>query len=212
MKHPHPTPESPSPAAPSLPPELAARLAAYVELLLRWNGRINLVGRATEAQLRERHVQDCLQLLPLLPRGDGPVADLGSGAGLPGLVLAMASPRPMHLVESDRRKAAFLTEAAARLVLPHVRVHPTRIETVKLPPLAAVTARALAPLDALLAHAARLLAPGGIALFPKGRGAAEEISAAQRTWSFTLSRHPSQTDPDATLLHLSDIRHVQPQA
>ncbi|MBU8536910.1 16S rRNA (guanine(527)-N(7))-methyltransferase RsmG [Roseomonas tokyonensis] len=188
-----------------------ARLEAYVELLLRWNSRINLVGRATVEQLRQRHIADCLQLAPLLPPSEGPLGDLGSGAGLPGLVLAIVTGRPTHLVESDRRKAAFLTEATAQLGLAGVTIHPTRIETARLPPLAVLTARALAPLDALLAHAARLLAPNGVALFPKGRTAEAELAEAQAHWSFTLHRFPSRTDPEATIFRLTDIRHVQPQ-
>lgn len=191
---------------------IRSRLDAYVELLLRWNTRINLIGRATGDQVWQRHVEDSLQLVPLLPHGAGPVGDLGSGAGLPGLVLAIATGRPIHLVESDRRKAAFLNEAAARLALSQVQVHATRIEDARLPPLAVLTARALAPLNTLLAHADRLLAPGGIALFPKGRTATTELAEAQPAWSFTLERFASRTDTEATIFRLSDIRHVQPQA
>ncbi|MBU8544489.1 16S rRNA (guanine(527)-N(7))-methyltransferase RsmG [Roseomonas sp. ROY-5-3] len=195
---------------PHLDAEAAERLHAYADLLLRWNSRINLIGRATIESLRQRHIEDCLQLVPLLPEGDGPIGDLGSGAGLPGLVLAIATGRPTHLVESDRRKAAFLTEAAARLGLTRVTIHPTRIEEARLPPLALLTARALAPLKALLPEAARLLAPGGTALFPKGRMAEAELAEVASDWSFTLDRFASRTDPEATIFRLSDIRHVQP--
>ncbi len=201
----------PPPATP-LDDTTRARLDAYVDLLLRWNARINLVGRATTDQVWQRHVEDSLQLVPLLPDGTGPIGDLGSGAGLPGLVLAIATGRPTHLVESDRRKAAFLTEAAARLDLRHVQIHAQRIEEVRLPPIALLTARALAPLATLLAYADRLLAPGGSALFPKGRLAEAELAEAQPAWSFTLDRFASRTDPEATIFRLNDIRHVQPQA
>ncbi|WP_245185589.1 16S rRNA (guanine(527)-N(7))-methyltransferase RsmG [Falsiroseomonas frigidaquae] len=204
---PHPLPD-PMP----LDDAIRARLDAYVELLLRWNTRINLVGRTTTDQVWQRHIEDSLQLVPLLPEGAGPIGDLGSGAGLPGLVLAIATGRPTHLVESDRRKAAFLNEAAARLDLAQVQIHATRIEEARLPPLAVLTARALAPLGTLLAYAHRLLAPGGIALFPKGRMAETELAEAQPAWSFTLDRFASRTDPEATIFRLSDIRHVQPQA
>ncbi|WP_439596547.1 16S rRNA (guanine(527)-N(7))-methyltransferase RsmG [Falsiroseomonas sp.] len=211
MKHPATLPPQNLPEPTPLDDAAQARLELYVDLLLRWNSRINLIGRATLDQLRQRHIEDCLQLAPLLPAGEGPMGDLGSGAGLPGLVLAIATARPMHLVESDRRKAAFLTEATAQLGLAGVTIHPTRIETARLPPLAILTARALAPLDTLLAHAARLLAPGGTAVFPKGRTAEAELAEAQARWSFTLNRFPSRTDPEATIFRLSDIRHVQPQ-
>jgi len=194
---------------PSLPePDAAttARLEAFTDLLLRWTLRINLIAERDAASVRNRHIADSLQLASLLPPGDGPVGDLGSGGGFPGLVLAIATGRPFHLVESDRRKAAFLTEAAARLGLDHVRVHTMRIEAVELPPLAALTARALAPLDDLLGHAERLLAPGGVAIFPKGRTAEDELTAARRRWTVRAEWFASRTDPDATIFRLSEIR------
>lgn len=200
MKHPLP------PLAPDA--ERDARLAAYRDLLLRWNATINLVAARSAADLDRRHIADALQLVPLLP-DQGAIADLGSGGGLPGLVIAAALPgREIHLVESDRRKAAFLVEAAARLGLAQVRVHAQRVEAVALPPVAAVTARALAPLETLLAHAARLLAPGGIAVFPKGRAAAQELTKASTGWHFHVERFESRTDPEATILRLSEIRRA----
>jgi 16S rRNA (guanine527-N7)-methyltransferase len=209
-QHPAGAPRLPLPPAPPLEAATTARLDAFTDLLLRWNARINLVADRDAEAVRTRHIADSLQLLPLLPEGDGPVGDLGSGGGFPGLVLAIASRRPFHLVESDRRKAAFLTEAAAQLGLTHVRVHPQRIEAARLPPLAAVTARALAPLTDLLPHAARLLAPGGIALFPKGRTAEDELTAALMHWTLRVERFQSRTAPDATLLRLSEIRRDTP--
>ena len=200
----------PPPPAPTLDAATTGRLDAFTDLLLRWNARINLVADRDAEAVRTRHIADSLQLLPLLPAGDGPVGDLGSGGGFPGLVLAIASRRPFHLVESDRRKAAFLTEAAAQLGLSHVRVHPTRIEAARLPPLAALTARALAPLPDLLAHAAQLLAAGGIALFPKGRSAEDELTAALMHWKLRVERFTSRTAPDATILRLSEIRRDTP--
>lgn len=200
----------PPPPAPTLDAATTARLDAFTDLLLRWNSRINLVADRDAEAVRTRHIADSLQLLPLLPEGDGPVGDLGSGGGFPGLVLAIAARRPFHLVESDRRKAAFLTEAAAQLGLAHVRVHPMRIEAARLPPLAALTARALAPLPDLLPHAARLLAPGGIALFPKGRTAEDELTATLLHWKLRVMRFASRTAPDATIFHLSEIRRDTP--
>jgi 16S rRNA (guanine527-N7)-methyltransferase len=185
-----------------------ARLDAFLDLLLRWNDRINLVADRDPAVIRQRHIADSLQLLPLLPPGDGPVGDLGSGGGFPGLILAVAHARPTHLVESDRRKAAFLTEATAQLGLAHVRVHPARAEAVALPPLAALTARALAPVAALLPHAERLLAPDGLLILPKGRDAEAELTAIPPAWTLRTERFASRTDPRATILRLSDIRRA----
>ncbi len=192
------------------PPETIERLAAYQDLLLRWNSRINLISAETAAEMDQRHIADCAQLQPLLPL-NGPIADIGSGAGLPGLVLAILQPdREIHLVESDKRKAAFLVEASAQLKLPRVRVHACRAENAKLPPLSAITARALAPLVALLPYAADFLASGGVALFPKGKTAEKELTEAALGWHFTFERFPSTTNPEATILRLSNIQRVQP--
>jgi 16S rRNA (guanine527-N7)-methyltransferase len=195
---------------PDVPPDSArsARLATYTELLLRWNATINLVSARTAAEVEHRHVADSLQLLPLLPPA-GPIADLGSGAGLPGLVLAAALPeRELHLVESDRRKSAFMIDAAGRMGLARVTIHPQRIEQATLPPITAMTARALAPLDILMGFAARILAPGGVAILPKGRNAEQELTAAAAHWHFTTERFDSRTDPEATILRLSEIRRA----
>ncbi len=190
------------------PPGARERLTLFRDLLLRWNRRINLVAEQDPALIERRHIEDSLQLLPLIPE-TGALADLGSGAGFPGLVLAAAAPdREIHLVESDRRKAAFLIEAARLLGLARLRVHATRIETAPLPPLAGVTARAVAPLSTLLSYAEPLLAPGGIALFPKGRSAEAELTDAVRHWTMTVERFQSRTDPEATILRLSDIRRA----
>ncbi|WP_207538972.1 16S rRNA (guanine(527)-N(7))-methyltransferase RsmG [Sabulicella rubraurantiaca] len=185
--------------------ETEEALEAYEALIREWNPRINLVSPRDLPALRARHIEDCLQLPPLLP-AEGPAADLGSGGGLPGIVIALLRAAPLHLVESDRRKAAFLLEATRRLNLPHVTVHPARIEAVQLPPLAAVAARALAPLPELLNYAHRLLAPGGVAVFPKGRNVDAELTEAARHWFMRVERFPSRAAPDSVLLRLSEIR------
>jgi 16S rRNA (guanine527-N7)-methyltransferase len=196
---------------PRVPRETEERLEAFLALLLRWNARINLVAERDADTLRRRHIADSLQLLPLLPEGGGEAADLGTGGGFPGLVLAIADGgRLWHLVESDRRKAAFLLAASAELGLSHVRVHTARIESVVLPPLSLLTARALAPLPILLGHAARLLAPEGTAIFPKGRTAEAELTAAAADWTMHIERFASRTEAGATLLRLTGIRRVGP--
>jgi 16S rRNA G527 N7-methylase RsmG len=124
-------------------------------------------------------------------------------------VLAAALPeREVHLVESDRRKSAFLIDAAGRMGLARVTIHPQRIEQAILPPIAAMTARALAPLETLLGFAVRILAPGGVAILPKGRNAEQELTAAAAHWHFTIERFESRTDPEATILRLSEIRRA----
>ena len=189
--------------------ETEERLQAYLATLAEWNRRINLVAAASSVEWRQRHVEDSLQLLPLVPEG-GVLADLGSGGGLPGLILAAALPdRDVHLVESDQRKCAFLIEAARRMGLRQVKVHPKRIEVVSLPPIAGLTARALAPLARLLPSAERLLALDGVAIFPKGRGAETEIAEARASHAFDLETFASRTDPAATILRLGAIRALR---
>jgi 16S rRNA (guanine527-N7)-methyltransferase len=194
----------------ALPPaevsrETSGRLEAYVALLLAWNRRINLVSARDEAEIRARHVADSLQLLPLLPPGDGPLVDLGSGGGLPGLVIAAAQPgRAVHLVEADKRKAAFLATAAARLGLSRVSVHAVRAESVSLADAAALTARAFAPLGLILPHAARILGPGGVAVLPKGRMAEAELEAALADgWTLRVERFISRSDPHSTIFRIA---------
>jgi 16S rRNA (guanine(527)-N(7))-methyltransferase RsmG len=195
-----------------VPRETEAKLREYLALLIRWNARINLVAGDNADALWQRHVLDSVQLAPLLPAADGPLVDLGSGAGFPGLVLALISERETHLVEADRRKCAFLQEAARILALPHITIHPTRIEATVLPPAAVVTARALASLPDLLRHAHRILAPDGVALFPKGRTVEQELTAAAAGWTMHIERFRSRTDPESTILRLSEITPVSAHA
>jgi 16S rRNA (guanine(527)-N(7))-methyltransferase RsmG len=199
VKRPEPPPEAP------VSRETEARLREYLRLLLAWNARINLIAPATEALAWERHVMDSWQLLPLLPER-GVLVDLGSGGGLPGLVLAIGRAEETHLVESDRRKCAFLMEAARALGLLHVRVHAQRIEAARVPKAAVVTARALAPLPVLLGQAHGILGPEGVAVFPKGRTAEDELTAVASHWFMRVERFASRTDAESTIFRLSEIR------
>jgi 16S rRNA (guanine527-N7)-methyltransferase len=175
-----------------------------VDLLLRWQRTINLISPRDVDQVWTRHIADSLQLAALIPPGTNRAIDLGSGAGLPGLVLAIATGIAFDLVEADQRKAAFLREAT-RITSATATIHATRIETARLAPAPLITARALAPLATLLAWASPLLAPGGICLFPKGRGAEDELTAAAAQWQMHTHRTPSQTDPSATIFRISEI-------
>ena len=186
-------------------------LERFCSLLLRWNRTVNLVSRRDEPLLWDRHIADSLQLTALiLPRPDRAI-DLGSGAGFPGLVLAMATGVPFDLVESDQRKAAFLREAA-RITDAPVRIHATRIEMARLSPAPLITARALAPLPRLLNLAARLLAPGGQCLFLKGADAQAELTHAAAQWHMRVERVPSRTAFNACILRISDVSRVLPSA
>lgn len=193
---------SPSSAEARLSGDAEQRLRTYAALLGRWTRRINLVSRGDEGQIWERHVLDSLRLAAWMPAGTARAIDLGSGAGLPGMVLAIATGVHFDLVEADKRKAAFLGEAQ-RVTGAPVTVHAGRIETAVLAPAGLVTARALAPLETLLGLAAPLLAAGGVGLFPKGAKAEAEIVAARRRWRFEVARLDSLTSPVLRISGLS---------
>ena len=193
-------------------PATADRLRRHLAELVRWNKAINLVSASTLANACDRHVVDSAQLVPLAPSFPSHWADLGSGAGFPGLVVAiiLAETSPdtrVTLIESDRRKAAFLREVARLLGLP-VTVVAERVEATAALSADVVSARALAPLDALIPLAARHLVHDGVALFSKGARADKELASAAATWSFSVERLPSITDATAEVLRLKGLKHV----
>lgn len=185
--------------------ETLDRLQTYLELLSRWQKRINLVGPSTLEDPWRRHILDCGQLWRLWPNGARRLVDLGSGAGLPGIVLAVMGAPEVHLIESDQRKAAFLREAA-RACGVTVTVHAGRSESVA--PLAAdvVTARALAPLPDLLELALRHMQAGTTCLFLKGRTAESELTLARESWTMRAAMVGSLSDPEGQILLISEIR------
>jgi 16S rRNA (guanine527-N7)-methyltransferase len=189
--------------------ETSEALDRFAALLLRWNRTVNLIARKDEQRLWERHIADSLQLATLMRPAPGRAIDLGSGAGFPGLVLAIATGVPFDLIEADQRKATFLREAA-RVTGAHAQVHATRIETAQIVPAPLITARALAPLPRLLGLAAPLLATGGICLFLKGANVQAELTEAASQWHMQVEILPSQTAPEACILRISDLTRVAP--
>ena len=189
--------------------ETLVRLKDYGGLLRRWNARINLVSRESLNDLWRRHMLDSIQLAAWDRnyKGAGPWVDLGSGAGFPGLVLAIAGIRDVHLVERNSRKCAFLREAAL-LTSADVTIHNARIETLE--PLAgrAVTARALAPLVKLLPLAHRHLEDCGQMLFLKGQDVDIELTEATKYWKMTPRYSPSLSDKSGSILQLTEISRV----
>jgi 16S rRNA (guanine527-N7)-methyltransferase len=184
--------------------ETRERLNTYADLLRKWQRSINLVGPRTIDDLWNRHFTDSAQLLPLIPPSARVLVDFGSGAGFPGLVLAILGVSQVHLIESDQRKATFLREVARATGTP-VTIHAKRIEQVAPFPADVVSARALAPLGDLLGFAAPFLHPDSLCLFPKGQMAEDELTAASRTWNINVDRIQSVTDPSATILRLSQV-------
>lgn len=201
-------------AATQVSRETLARLNLYESALRAWQPRINLVANATLAEVWQRHFFDSAQLARLLPEGGGTLVDLGSGGGFPGLVLAIVladqagapgtGPKwRVVLVESDGRKAAFLRDVA-RQTGTTVEILSTRIESsetqAKLGRADVVTARALAPLNRLLALAFPHFGAGTVGLFLKGQNAQAEVEAARGEWVFDASLVPSLTAADASIV------------
>jgi 16S rRNA (guanine527-N7)-methyltransferase len=184
--------------------ETMDRLKAYVELLVSWNRRINLVSRNTIGDIWRRHILDSAQLYPHIQTQARILVDLGSGAGLPGLVLGILGVPELHLVEADGRKVAFLREAL-RISGTKGQIHAARIDRVK--PIAAdvITSRALAPLSELLTLSQRFRKTDTRCLFLKGSQTEAEVSEANRAWKMRIERFPSLSDPTGCILQLEDI-------
>lgn len=171
---------------------------------------MNLIGPRELDDPWRRHALDSAQLAALVPDSARRIVDLGSGAGFPGLVLALVLESRgvgVDLIESNGRKAAFL-EAAIRETGAPARVRCARIEARPVPPAPAVTARACAPLRKLLAWARPLVATGGRAIFPKGRRVDTELTDARREWIFAHDRHRSLSDPGGAILTVEAFERV----
>jgi 16S rRNA (guanine527-N7)-methyltransferase len=197
---------SPDPASAS--PHLRTKLDLYDILLRKWQKTINLVSPATLNDLEARHFTDSLQLADLIPPTAKRLYDIGSGAGFPGLVLAMARPDLLvTLIESDQRKCVFLQTVSRETGTP-VKVENSRIEHLTLPAPDVITARALADLTTLLEMTQGWWTswPDCTLIFPKGANADEEVFAARTRFQFDLKTVPSQTNPAAKILVLTQVR------
>lgn len=176
-------------------PEALADLERYRSLLAEWNQRMNLVGASTLEAFWSRHAWDSAQLIKVAPEALT-WADLGAGAGLPGVVLAiLGKDRPgfhVHLVESMAKRCRFLSEVVTTLNLP-ATVHNSRAENLQLD-VDIVCARACAPLHRLLGYARPYLKRGAVALFLKGQDVASELEEATRYWEFEADTLPSLSD------------------
>jgi len=186
--------------------ETLARLKAYAGLLADWNTRHNLVSEASLADVWQRHFWDCAQLAPLVPAGARTLADLGSGAGFPGLVLALLleGKTAVTLYEATKKKCDFLAEAAQHMRL-DVTIRSERVEAAAPTPFDVVTARALAPLPKLLGYALRLAGPNTVFLFPKGESAESELTEAAKSWRMKIVRHASKTHEKSVIFEISRL-------
>ncbi|MEO1103639.1 MAG: 16S rRNA (guanine(527)-N(7))-methyltransferase RsmG [Pseudomonadota bacterium] len=189
-------------------PAVFQTLETFVRSLEAWGAVSNLVSAADRERLWSRHVADSLQLVAVSKGLGSRWIDLGTGAGFPGLVVAIAREETvMTLVESNRKKAAFLLRAAAEAGVA-ATVEPRRAEALAPAPQSVVSARALAPLHKLLGLSAPFFGPSTTGLFPKGRDAATEILKAREDFRFDVEAHPSRTDPDGAILAVTNLERV----
>lgn len=190
-------------------------LHKFAELFTAWNRKINLISAASADQLWTRHIADSAQLVRLAPTARHWL-DIGSGGGFPGAIVAILmrdrDDASVHLVESNRKKAAFLSRVA-RETRASAIVHACRVEDLHqrmgepgLRSMDVVSARAVAHLDQLIELAHPWLVSGARALFQKGRDYRRELDECRVEWSFDLVEHPSRVDPDGVILELYDVR------
>ena len=187
--------------------ETEDRLAAFVDLLGRWRHKTNLISSSTFASVWTRHVADSAQLIALAPEAKRWV-DMGSGAGFPGLIIAIQLadvPRGLvNCIESDGRKCAFLREAA-RATGAAAAIHPERVEAIEpstLGPVDAVTARAFAPLPLTLKLARPWMERGAVAVFPRGESARDQIAALPQAGAYAIESMSSVVNPKAAILRI----------
>jgi len=187
--------------------ETSDRIDLFVALLRKENAHQNLVSAASLTHVFARHIVDSAQLWRLAPDATSWI-DLGSGAGLPGLIIAMLGEAPITLVESRRLRAEWLRRTADVLGLTNVTVELGRLELLKTRPVGVITARAFAPLPKLFAFAYRFSTEETCWILPKGRSAAEELASIAATWHGSFHMEPSVTDPDSAILI---ARNVMPK-
>lgn len=188
--------------------ETLARLALYAETLKDWNARFNLVSPASLSDVWSRHIWDSAQLVAFIPENAHTLADLGSGAGFPGLVLALLleGRTKVTLFEATRKKCDFLAAAAGGMGVT-VEIVNERIEQFAPRPFHIITSRACAPLPKLLGYASRCMGPKSRCLFQKGENWRAEVEEAEKNWRMQLATHPSQTHNNGIIL---EITHVKP--
>ena len=182
--------------------ETMTRLEALRDLVVAENEHQNLVSAASIPHFWARHIVDSAQLLTLLPDGQpkGPWLDLGTGAGFPGLVIALLRDDPITLVESRRKRIDFLEAAAGQLGLSDVTVFGGRLETMTPAAFSVISARAFAPLHRLLPLAHSFSTDQTLWLLPKGQKAREEVESVKRDWKGVFHVKQSLTDPDAAII------------
>jgi 16S rRNA (guanine527-N7)-methyltransferase len=184
--------------------ETLDRFSVYGELLIKWQSAINLVSSGTIDDMWRRHFLDSAQIFSLLPPETKNILDIGSGAGFPGLVLALMGAKNVTLVESDTRKCMFLKEVL-RETNSIANIENRRIEGFTESNFDVVTARALAPLDKLLVYVQPYFRLGTVGFFPKGRQFGSELASAKKHWQLKYSLVPSVTDAAGVIIVVEEL-------
>lgn len=190
--------------------ETFAELERFQDMVLEWNNKFNLISRTSAEDIWNRHILDSLQLYKFIDDKAKNLYDFGSGAGFPGMVLAIASQKhfpnlKVSLIESIRKKTTFLNEVKNRLNL-GVDIYNERIENLKLPKADIITSRAMASLEKLLNYAYPFYKKETTLLFLKGKTWREEIENSLKSWSFDWEAFDSITDNDGKILSIRNIR------
>lgn len=191
-----------------LSPQAVRKLDLYVTMLEEWQAKMNLVSDSTLPIVWTRHILDSAQVEQHLNPDDKIIVDFGSGAGFPGLVLAILDEnkkRIIHLIESDGKKCSFLKAVAETCGL-NVVVHHERIEKMTVFKADVITARALAALDKLLVYAKPFIGNHTRCLFLKGKKADEELKACTRKFTFSLQKYASVTSDEGQILCLTEVK------
>ncbi len=186
--------------------ETFEKLDAFRALVIEERVRQNLISAATVPHIWARHFVDSAQLLSHTEAGDGAWLDLGTGAGFPGMIIAILREAPVIFVESRRKRIDFLSESVERLGLTNVQIEGRRLELVETVPVSVITARAFAPLPRLFELAHRFSTEKTVWVLPKGRSAAEELESARASWQGTFHVKQSITDAEAAIIVASDVR------
>lgn len=185
--------------------ETFERLFIYHDLLLKWQAKINLISNDTISDCWNRHFLDSAQLIKHLPDTSEHIIDIGSGAGFPGMVIAIMTNKKCHLIESDGKKISFLKEVA-RLTKTNVSIYHDRVENISMEKGDVVMARAVADLNQLLKISEKFVSHGTTLLFPKGKNYSTELDEAKIEWSFESEIIPSITDSSGAIVKLSQIK------
>ena len=189
--------------------ETLGQLIDFSRILCEWNEKMNLISKNSVQDLWQRHILDSLQLIDYLPQKFKALVDIGSGAGFPAMVLAIALAEKMpdvrlSLVESIAKKTVYLNDVVKRLNLQNVTILNSRVENTVFKDVDVVTARAVAALDILLSYQFKI--GGRIGVYLKGRSFKEELDMAYKNWNFKCREFKNKYSDDGVILQITDLR------